>query len=89
MAPIQALLSRQFPDWLSTDFGASLQAAFYSEKDREIEDVWVKHYKCRDQMAELVCSVLETLEKTGTEAGKFSAAFLNHNRELSMPVELR
>ena len=89
MKPIQSLLGRQFPEWLSTEFGLSLQAAFYSDNDGTIEDVWVKHHKYREQMAEIVCCVLELLEKTGTEAGKFSAAFLNHNRELSLPVELR
>jgi hypothetical protein len=89
MEPVQALLACQFPDWLSTDFGLSLQAAFYSNHDSAIGDVWVKHYRFRDQMAELVCCVLEILEKTGTEGGNFSAAFVNHNRELSMPMELR
>ncbi|KAH7357300.1 hypothetical protein BKA65DRAFT_225077 [Rhexocercosporidium sp. MPI-PUGE-AT-0058] len=88
MKPIQALLARQFPEWLTSEFGADLQAAFFSDHDQEIEDVWIKHYKSRGEIAELVCCVFELLEKTGTRASNFSAAFLNQNRELSMPIEL-
>jgi len=89
MKPIQALLENQFPDWRSSDFGMSLQAAIYSDDDHTIEDVWVKHHRFREQIAELVCCVLETLEKTGTQAGKFNAAFINQHKELSMPIDLR
>lgn len=88
MKPVQALIERQFPDWISSEIGMSLQAAFYSDQDSTIEDVWVKYYKSRNKIAEIVCCVLEILEKTGAEAGKFSAAFLNQNRELSMPLQL-
>jgi hypothetical protein len=89
MKPIQALLVRQFPDWLTSEFGADLQAAFFSDHDQAIEDVWIKHYKSRDKIAELVCCVLELLDKTGARGGNFNAAFLNENRELSVPIELR
>jgi len=89
MNPIQTLLARQFPEWLTSEFGADLQAAFFSDHDQAIEDVWIKHYKSRGKIAELVCCVLEMLEKTGTRASNFSAAFLNKNRELSVPIELR
>lgn len=89
MKPIQALIDRQFPDLLSLEFGLSLQAAFGSDNDSTIEDVWVTYYKFREKIAELVCCVLEILEKTGSSAGRFNAAFLNQNRELSMPVDLR
>jgi len=89
MKPIQALIDRQFPDLLSLEFGMSLQSAFDSDHDSTIEDVWVTHYRFREKIAELVCCVLEVLEKTGSLAGRFNAAFLNQNRELSMPMDLR
>lgn len=88
MKPIQALIDRQFPDLLSMEFGMSLQAAFESDRDSAIEDVWVTYHKFREQIAELVCCVFEILGKTGSSAGRFNAAFLNQNRELSMPVDL-
>ncbi|PVH70398.1 hypothetical protein DL98DRAFT_521650 [Cadophora sp. DSE1049] len=88
MKPIQALIDRQYPDLLSLEFGTSLQAAFDSDDDNAIEVVWRTYYKFREKMAELVSCVLEILEKTGSSAGQFNAAFLNQNRELSMPVDL-
>jgi hypothetical protein len=89
MKPVQALIGRQFPDWISSDFGLSLYKAFHSTEDTLIEETWVKHCKSRIQIAEIVCCVLEMLEKTGSVPGRFSAAFLNQNRELSMPLDLR
>lgn len=90
MKPIRTLIKKQFPDWTtSTEHGFSLQSSFISEDDLAIEDVWVKYYKSRARIAELVCFVLEFLEKTGTSGGIFNAAFLNQDRELSMPIQPR
>ncbi|CAG8972511.1 hypothetical protein HYALB_00001203 [Hymenoscyphus albidus] len=87
---IQALINRQFPDWASsTGFGRSLESALLSDNGLAIEEIWVKYFKSRQQMAEIVCCVLEMLEKSGTSAGNFTSAFLNQNRELSMPIEPR
>lgn len=90
MPPIQKFLTFQFPDWLrDTGFGEILQAAFSSEHDEDIVKVWTDYWNVRDQMAEIVCYVLELLEKTGNDARTFNAVFLNHLRERSMPLDLR
>ena len=89
MKQIQSLLERQFPDWKDTEFGPSFQSALQSSSDQAIVDVWLKHYKCRSQMAELVCYVLELLDKTGMSAAGFTAALLNRQRELSVPLQTR
>ncbi|KAN0095798.1 hypothetical protein V8E51_016509 [Hyaloscypha variabilis] len=90
MPPIQDVLMYQFPDWLrDTGFGESLQAAFSSETDGDIVKVWTDYWNVRDQMAEIVCYVLELLEKTGNDAGTFNVVFLNRSLERSMPLDLR
>ncbi|KAK0101072.1 hypothetical protein ONS96_006300 [Cadophora gregata f. sp. sojae] len=89
MKQVQSLLERQFPDWKEKDFGLDLRSALLSSSDHAIVDVWLKHHKSRTHMAELVCCVLELLDKTGMSASGFGAALLNGQRELSMPVQTR
>jgi Ubiquitin-2 like Rad60 SUMO-like len=87
---IKDLLDYQFPDWLTnTKVWWSLREALFSQSDNDIINVWTEYWKYRDQMAEIVCYVLELLEKTGNDAGVFNVAFLNGKRERSMPLDLR
>jgi hypothetical protein len=84
MPTVRDLLERQFPGWTRTIWGTEFLRALQSQDPEAIFNVWINHEPQRLKMADLVCSVLEVLDKTGKGAEGFTAAFLNNRQECSV-----
>lgn len=88
MPTIQSLLQLQCPGWTTTNWGAAFLQALYSDDPEAIFDVWIKYDYKRPEMADMVCNVLEVLDKTGKGEDGFTAAFLHNRQERSLVLDL-
>lgn len=81
------LLERQIPAWTSTPWGSSFLAALGTTNTQAIFNVWKDFAQSSDQIAELVCCVLEILNNTGCGNDHFVAGFLHHGQESSVSLD--
>ena len=87
-SPIWAVLERQAPDWTRTSWGESLSQALSAEDNEAIFEIWKTHKTERSNIAELLCCVLDLLDRTGwIDSHSFHAAFLFNNDETAFPVD--
>lgn len=84
---VQPLLERQIPGWKLSDWGRSFLVALSYPDPQAIFNVWTYQVGAREQMAELVCSVLEILDTTGFSHDRFTADFFHENQELSVKLD--
>ena len=85
--PIWQSLERQVPDWYSKPWGVAVDAALRGSDDDVIFQVWKEFASSREDMAHLICFVLETLDSTGlNEKNEFHAVYLFGNKEIAVPI---
>jgi hypothetical protein len=89
MDTVRSVLERQYPGWSTSTWGAAFLGALKSTDDDAVFDVWQRHYDKRPDMADLVCGVLELLDKTGRGRNGFTAGFLNNQRERCVIFDYR
>ena len=87
MPTIQSLLQLQCPGWTTTNWGAAFLNALDSNNPEAIFDVWINYDRWRPEMADMVCNVLEILDKTGKGEDGFTAAFLHNRQERSLVLD--
>ncbi|KAJ9659327.1 hypothetical protein H2198_003203 [Neophaeococcomyces mojaviensis] len=86
--PLRQILDRQIPNWDTTTWGSDFFDALRTSNPDDILKVWKTHVGNRRDMAALVCSVLETLDKTGMADDGFTAAFLHKDQDRSIDLDL-
>lgn len=86
---VRPILDRQIPRWDTTTWGEAFLRALESENPNDIVNVWKQFSDKRPEMADLVCSALEVLDRTGLKGGIFQAAFLHKDEELSIELDQR
>lgn len=70
-----------------TNWGAAFLQALDSDDPEEIFYVWTKYEYKRPEMADMLCNVLEVLDKTGKGEDGFTAAFLHNRQERSLVLD--
>jgi hypothetical protein len=88
MEPMQELLERQIPKWLSTTWGMSFRKALMTDSNDAIFQFWNDHVEQRPLVGQLVRCMLDVLESTGRTDFGFRAAFLHQNRELGVDLQI-
>lgn len=81
--PIWSVLERQSPGWTQTPWGAGLSRALRGHSDENVFFVWKVFASERENIAELVCCMLELLDRTGWLDDQESRAALLFNNEES------
>ena len=85
--PMRPILERQVPHWHQTPWGEALNKALHSPDKNDLVNVWNEHKSNRDEIADLVCCVLQVLNDTGWNEQKvFNSAVLIDNEEWAVPV---
>lgn len=85
---LQSALTNRFPDWMNTNPGLELLAALETPYDDSFIELWRSNAEFRPQIAELLCCILEVLDKSGISGDTFQVGYINHGKECSMSLEL-
>lgn len=87
--PVQELLERQIPGWQHSPWGLAFINALQADDSSDaILEFWNSNVMARPPVGQLVSTVLEVLESTGTSGLGFRAALLYHNREQGVDIDL-
>jgi hypothetical protein len=89
METVQPLLERQSPGWSHTFWGDAFLEALRSTDPHAIFKVWKEYRDFRAEMAELVCCILKSLDTTGYENDRFTAAVFINNEESAIVLDRR
>ncbi|KAI1840949.1 hypothetical protein JX266_012885 [Neoarthrinium moseri] len=89
MEPIQELLQRQIPGWESTQWGIDFVKALQVESNDAIFNFWTRHVAERPLVGQLVSSVLNVLDNTGSNDVGLKAAVLHQNSESIIHIKAR
>lgn len=87
LSTVSPLLERQIPAWTRTRWGSRFIAALRTTNIQAVFAVWKDFAQYRDQIAELVCCVLEVLNTTGRGNDHFLAGFLHDGQESSVSLD--
>ena len=86
---VQQALDCRVPGWMSTDYGLQFLDALRQSNDGAVVSLCKTHPQYKLNIAELLCCVLDTLDKTGVSGMQLIAAFISGDREYAMPLELQ
>ena len=87
MKPVNELLQRQMPGWASTPWGMEFEKTLHSKSNDAVFQFWRDFVDARPFVGQLVFSVLDALEQTGTIDSGFQAAVLHQNCERIINIE--
>ncbi|KAK1772804.1 hypothetical protein QBC33DRAFT_30359 [Phialemonium atrogriseum] len=85
---LQPRLELCVPGWREKIWGPSLLVALHSQDDEDICQFWKDYEAHRQEVAELVCCMLDLLNETGKLNGVFNVAFFNYHAEHSLHLSL-
>ena len=88
LRPISSVLELQYPSWNKEPWGKAFDTALRDIKPESIFQVWKEFASNRTEMAGLVCSVLDLLDRTGfVRSDVFHAALLHQNDESAVCID--
>ncbi|KAI6395304.1 hypothetical protein MCOR20_010289 [Pyricularia oryzae] len=86
---LKEYLDVQMPSWASTDWGTALLQAIQSSDAEELLRFWKTHQYSRENVGQLIASILELLDDTGNDGISFRAALVHQNMEhlIKLPLD--
>ncbi|TLD15214.1 hypothetical protein PspLS_10757 [Pyricularia sp. CBS 133598] len=86
---LKEYLDVQMPSWANTDWGMALRQAIESNDREELLRFWKTHQHSRQNVGQLIASILELLDDTGNDGKSFRVALVHKNMEhlIKFPLE--
>lgn len=83
-------LNSYSPDWDRTGWGRLFSNALRGESFEAISTMWAQNRDMRNNVADLICALLELLHYTGEQGDGFTAAYFSRaNTERQLTLELK